>query len=340
MNAQAFAPITLYRPLQVFKTSFAPSKSIGTSFLPDHDFLVRIVTDYRSHQAMLRTEANDNYKNLENLLRGRHQLSDKTMSSLSVRLNVAPEELVTWVHGQEDGPLAPKLLELFALLETIPGAVSSQALATAVLCKCCGGNMLDDRNVFWESQPVSYDSPEYEFAERLLRATVGSVSIIKSIAGIIGETFSWDELCSLAHPAKYPTSHWFELVQTHYHVSSLAELSVKMQLMSASECRVPYERLKKWSSGQDLMPVAVAKALTKGTSEPNRLWIRFMLARTITFIIDFLCSAASTKPTRLEVQEIVYCRIRALVQNLCLASAENKKNARTNALDGGPVPQP
>ena len=328
MNAHAFAPITLFRPMQIFRTSLGSSTSIGTSFLPDHDFLVRIVTDYRSHQAMLRTEADDNFKNLENLLRGRHQLSQKTLLSLSQRLNVAPEELVTWVHGQDDGPLAPKLLGFFALLETIPGAVTSEALATAVLCNCCGGNMLDDRDVFWGRQPVLYCSAEYEFAERLLRATVGAVSIMRSIAGIVGETFSWEELCSLAHPSKYPTSHWFELVQQHYHVSSLSELSVKMQLMSASECWVSYGRLKKWSSGQDLMPVVVAKALTKGTSEPTRLWLSFMLARAITFIIDFLCSATSTKPTRLQVQEIVYCRLNALVQNLRLAKGQKTKYAR------------
>lgn len=327
MYEHAFAPITLYRPMQVFKTALAPSASIGAPFVPDGDFLVRLVTDHRSHQAILRAEADGEFKNLENLLRGKHQLSTKTMSSLSGRLNVTSEELATWVHGQERGPLAPNVLGIFALLETVPGALASQVLATPVLCRCCGANMLDDRDVFWGRQQVSYAPAEYEFAERLLRASVGAARVFIVIAEIVGKTFSWDDLTSLAHPSKYPMGHWLELMQPHYQASSLIELSVKMQLMPAAECRVPYERLKKWSSGKDLMPVAIARRLIEGTSEPNRLWLRFMLARTMTFIIDFLCSAGPIKPTRLQAQEIVYCRVNMLVANMRTAIIEERKKA-------------
>lgn len=76
------------------------------------------------------------------------------------------------------------------------------------------------------------------------------------------------------------------------------------------------------------MPVAVAKALIKGTSQPNRLWLYFMLARTIMFIIDFLCSAGPIRPMRTQAQEIVYCRINALIANMRIAINAEKKRGR------------
>lgn len=328
MYPHAFTPITLYRPMRVYKTALAPSASIGIPFVPDGDFLVRMVTDYRSHKAILRAEVDGDFKNLENLLRGRHQLSAKTMSSLSERLNVSSEELATWVHGEKDGPLAPNLLRLFSLLETVPGGLTSQVLAAPVFCNCCGANMLAGRDLFWARQLVSYAPAEVEFAERLLKAAVGAACVFDVMASIAGKTFPWENLTALVHPSKYPMGHWLELMLTHYQVSSLIDLSVKMQLMPAPECRVPYERLKKWSSGQDLMPVAVAKALIKGTSQPNRLWLCFMLARTITFVIDFLCSAGPIRPMRMQAQEIVYCRINALIANMRIAINAEKKRDR------------
>lgn len=322
MDEHAFLPITLQRPMQLFNAALVPAASLGQPFVPNHDFLVRLVTDHRSHQAMLRAEAAGEFKNLENFLRGRHRQSSTTKSAISKRLAITPTELASWAHGREDGPLAPKLLNIFAMLETIPGAVASQALAKVVLCSCCGRNMLDDRAVFWNRQSIAYGASEYEFAERLLRAAVGGSGIIRFIAELTGETIASEELDGLAHPSRYPMSHWLELVQAHYRVSTLVELSVKMQLMAAPECRVPYARLKKWSSGQGLMPVAVAQALASGTGGPNSLWSSFLLARTLTFVIDFLVSAApGSEPERSRVQEIVYCRLRGLGQNVRMAGS-------------------
>jgi hypothetical protein len=277
--------------------------------VPDADFLVRLITDYRGHRDMLRSEIDVDFKNFENMMRGRHQLSTTSLSSLSRRFGVAPDELTSWIHGNEHGALAPNLLGIFSLLETVPSAIASQVLAIPVLCKCCGANMLDDRNVFWRRQLVSYATPEYEFAERLLRATVGAACIFAAIAGVLGKPFHLEDVSSIAHPSKYPISHWLKLMQAHYGVSSLTD----------------YGLLKKWSSGSELMPVAVATALTKNTNEPIRLALYFTLARTICFIVDFLCSAALVKPTRVQAQEIVYGRINGLIANMRMAITEEQK---------------
>jgi hypothetical protein len=95
--------------------------------------------------------------------------------------------------------------------------------------------------------------------------------------------------------------------------------------MPAPECQVSYGLLKKWSSGSELMPVAVARALTNNTHEPIRLALYFIFARTICFIVDFLCSAAPIEPTRLQAQEIVYCRINGLFANMRMAIIEEQK---------------
>lgn len=320
-----FEPITLYRPMRVFGKAIAPSASIGKPFAPEADFLVRLITDYRGHQDMLRSETDVDFKNFENMMRGRHQLSPKSLSSLAERFGVGPDELTSWIHGNEHGALAPNLLGIFSLLETVPSAIVSQVLGTPILCKCCGANMLDDRDAFWRRQLVSYAAPEYEFAERLLRATVGAACMFAAVAGVLGKHFQWDDVSSLAHPSKYPISHWLKLMQPHYDVSSLIDLSAKMQLMPATECQVSYGLLKKWSSGSELMPVTVANALTNNTDEPIRLALYFTLARTICFIVDFLCSAALEKPTRVQVQEIVHCRINGLIANMRMAISEDQK---------------
>jgi hypothetical protein len=325
IKQSAFGPITLYRPMRVFGKAIAPSARVGEPFVPDADFLVRLITDYRGHRDMLRSEIDVDFKNFENMMRGRHQLSTTSLSSLSRRFGVAPDELTSWIHGNEHGALAPNLLGIFSLLETVPSAIASQVLAIPVLCKCCGANMLDDRNVFWRRQLVSYATPEYEFAERLLRATVGAACIFAAIAGVLGKPFHLEDVSSIAHPSKYPISHWLKLMQAHYGVSSLTDLSARMQLMPATECQVSYGLLKKWSSGSELMPVAVATALTKNTNEPIRLALYFTLARTICFIVDFLCSAALVKPTRVQAQEIVYGRINGLIANMRMAITEEQK---------------
>ncbi|MFN4327056.1 MAG: hypothetical protein ACK4FP_14355, partial [Azonexus sp.] len=116
------------------------------------------------------------------------------------------------------------------------------------------------------------------------------------------------------------------LQKERYTTASLPDLAAKMQLMSATECHVPYERLRKWSAGMDLMAVSVAKALSNASRRHNWHWTSFFLARALTFVIDFLMAAApGAKPKRQSIQAIVADRFVGLGQNLRIAMAKRAK---------------
>jgi len=309
--------------MKLFKGALTHSKAYQESFVPDPDFLIRLITDYRSHQAIIRESAGEHFKNFENHIRGKHRLSPITMRAMSKKLGVELDEITEWSHGKKDGPLLPDLLNIFSLIESLPFRFTTHMLDKGVLCPCCKNNILNDRDEFWTKQSVAFNEPEYEFAERILRATIGASFFWILLGRLTGGTTDWPDVYSLAHRCKYPIAHWLSGIQTSYRVNSLAELAVKMQAMDSPECHVPYERLKKWSSGMDLLPVSVAKALSQASGHYYGHWISFFLARTLTFTIDFLVAAAlGAEPKRQIIQEIVENRFVGLGQNLRIAMSK------------------
>lgn len=320
-----FGNVTLQRPMRLFKGAITQTKAYGVPFTPDLDFLVRLVTDYRSHQAILREAAGQHFKNLENYVRGEHQTSSVTLQMISKTIGITPEVLASWAHGRPNGPLVPELLKLFCLVENVPNKFMSHALDTEVLCPYCKMNILDDRDTFWHKQSIAFDRPEYEFAERILTAGIGASCFAMLFVNHTEEKIDWDDIYKLSHQSKHPMGHWLNDVQRGLAVASLADLAEKMQLMSSTECHVPYERLKKWSAGTDLMAVSVAKALSNASKRHNWHWTSFLLARSLTFVIDFLMAAApGVEPKRQSIQAIVADRFIGLGENLRIAMKKTK----------------
>lgn len=324
-----FDPVTLQRPMRLFKGALSPTRTFDVPFEPDIDFLVRLVTDYRSHQALIRKSAGNQFKNLENLLRQRNQSSKGTIELISRAIEVKPEEIQAWAHGDEDGPLLPQLLQMFALLESVPSQFTAQALDIEVPCPCCKANILGDRDIFWHSQSILFEPPEFRFAERLLMAVIGANALFMLWIRLTDEAneVDWPHLYDLARPNHHPIGNWLAEIQVALGANSLSDLAEKMQLMGTPECNVPYERLKKWSSGMDLMPINVAKALCTEAGSHNKYWVSFFLARAIAFVIDFLVAATTEDaPKRVDVQSIVHHRLMGLGDNIKIAFAERAKS--------------
>lgn len=327
-----FAAVTLQRPMKLFKGALTKVKVYGEPFYPDLDFLVRLITDYRSHQAMIRQSAGNHFKNFENHMRGKHQQSTSTLQGMSQILGVEPADIASWVHGKQDGPLVPEVLKFFSLVESIPYKFASHTLDTELLCPCCEKNILDDRDAFWNKQTVTYNEPEYSFADRILTATIGASFFGIMFVGLTCKQIDWPDIFKLAQPDKHPIGNWLSDIQDSYGATSLANLVVKIQQMESPELHVPYERLKKWSSGMDLMPVTVAKALSKASGYHNYYWISFFLARALSFAVDFLMAATPVnEPKRQIIQSIVEDRFVGLGQNLRIAMAKWGKEAKIQA---------
>jgi hypothetical protein len=323
ISRTAFEPITLQRPMKLFKGALTQSKSFGTPFVPDPDFLVRLTTDYRSHQAILRENAGEHFKNLDNYLRQRHQPSSVTLLTMSQKIGVSTEDMASWVHGNEDGPLLPQLLDLFALFENVPYRIAAHTMDTEVLCPCCQANILDDRDVFWRKQDIAFGQPEYVFADRLLYAAIGATHMCQLLLRFNGHRIDWTDFFALADPDRHPIGNWLAGIQKARNLGSLVDMAIEMQQMKEEICQVPYERLRKWSAGTDLMPVAVAKVLSRAMNDKNRYLLPGYIARALAFVIDFLVAAAPAPvPKRVRIQKIVTERFAGVGKNFRIALAK------------------
>ena len=69
-----FAPITLQRPMTLFKGALGLTPGVAST--PDPEFLTRVLSKYSSHQAWLRDLAGDDYKNVGVLSATLHEIAE------------------------------------------------------------------------------------------------------------------------------------------------------------------------------------------------------------------------------------------------------------------------
>ena len=317
-----FGPIRLYRQLRLFKSALLESADIGTSFVPEPDFLIRLVTDYRGHQHMVRAVTGPYYRDFDNFIRGRHHTAPHIRRLISAQTGIPEQTLTELVHGQSEGPLLPFILDAFAWIERIPQLLVTLFVAEPVPCKCCGANLLDDQDHFWSEQPFRLHPDEYRFVDRLLNMLVGigAIVIFCSSESAEDEPFNWDGLVRLSSPGRHPIGNWLAGVQHVLKLGKLIELAEWMQLSRNRPLDVPYGRLKKWSAGEDLMPMSVMRALAQAAKNRGHLLLTAHLARGIAFVVDVVvASVPGEAPTRKAAQECVDARLNRLIENVQIA---------------------
>ena len=295
------------------------------SMAPDPEFLVRLFTGHASHQAYIRHEAGSLYKNLENLARGRHKVSRTTMQALASRLGLTMEYLEKLAGSALDGPLIPDILTLFQMVEGFPMRVASGALNRVVSCPCCGENLLDDVDAWWSKKAPGMGQAEYHFAERLLNAVFGA-SLIERIIALTKERFelSLDRLDALANPLRHPIGNWLWEAQASMSCNSLAELATAMQLRGGVGATFSHSRLKKWSAGQDVIPLEAGEAIAEACGQAKSGMKRLIAARSIALVTDFVAASWPTVPHVAGrkgegAQEAVHARLVQLGNNLQMA---------------------
>ncbi len=297
----------------------------GVPKAPDPEFLVRLLTGHASHQACIRHEAGSQYKNLENLIRGKHKVSSTTKLVLANALGLSMEDLESLGGSAPDGPLIPGILAMFQIVEGLPMRVTSGVLDRDVPCPCCGKNLLDDVDIWWEKQAPGMGTAEYHLAERLLNAVLGA-ALIESFVALFQErtALSLDRLGALANPSRHPMGNWLSEAQKVMSCDSLAELAAAMQLRGDVGSIFSHGRLKKWSSGQDVMPLEAGEAIAEACGQTKSGLRRLIAARTIALVTDFVAAALPYKTGavgRKAAQEIVYARLEHLGGNVRIAIA-------------------
>lgn len=320
-----FQPVEVLRALGPYGRMLRLEPTI--SMAPDPEFLVRLLTGHASHQAYIRHEAGSLYKNLENLARGTHKVSRTTMQVLASRLGLPMEYLEKLAGSALDGPLMPDILTLFQMVEGFPMRATSGVLNRVVSCPCCGENLLDDVDAWWSKKAPGMGQEEYHFAERLLNAVLGA-SLIERVIALTKERveLSLDRLDALANPLRHPIGNWLWEAQNSMCRDSLAELAAVMQLRGGIGATFLHGRLKKWSAGQDVMPLEAGEAIAEAYGQPKRGLRRLIAARVIALVTDFV---AASWPTATHVvgrkgagaQEVVHARLVQLSNNLQIATA-------------------
>lgn len=319
-----FDPVTIRRPLPT--QTFASMLGLvpGITAAPDSEFIARLLTGRRSTDALVRRQVGGLYKNLENMLRGRHRVSDTTKTLLADALGIGCEVLERFVHGREDGPVMPQLADLFLLAENVPTRQMAFLLDVEVLCQCCGENMLDDQDTFWSRSDLALGQDEYRFVERLLNALFGAYRFLGWLRGT-----QIPSLQDLAATPGYPIGNWLEELAGDRGAANLGEFATQLQLISDLP-DFSHARLRKWSCGADQIPPEKLEVLLAASSDPTLFHLRFIAARTIALLREFLSAASrlSDAPSSPDAQRVLHKRLGRIAERFDIARhVERKRQA-------------
>ena len=309
-----FEPVTLFRPMKLFKGALG--LTINQKASPSPEILVKLITPYTSHQAMLRDQAGDQFKNFTHYIRGQHEVSQTTLSLLCQNFGIPVETLKRLRHGKEDGPLLPQILELFYCIEGFYRKVYEALTAGEIICKNCHSNMMNDSDAWWNSQSIAIEPPEYQFLERILAVIVGGTFINNFIRSFTNDSkvIKASDLCIMNHR---PIGNWLALVMHAYNCTNLKELAVQLQMKGVDSS---HELLKKWSSEQILIPMADANKMIDGLPNKVELFTMLLISRSLAFCIDFLISSVNGT-SYLEIstaQKLVLERVQGLEEKILI----------------------
>jgi len=294
----------------------------GQRARPSPDFLVKILTGTEGHQAWLRQLAGAEYDNVENVLHGHHRARPKTMGDIDRALPGFTEMLAWFGPGAPTGDLWPGLLRIIQVLE---GAVAQSAISIdrlAVPCPCCAGNLFGVPQVWWTAalsrRGLQIGPAEAMFAERALKATVGTFVYIEFFECIQGRTnISLRDLMSLAAPGRNAVGNWLRQVGQAHGVQSMEDLAAKVPGVMAAT-------LHRWSSWSGpLAPSVKAERLSQGLGRDGRYHLRFMGAMAITLVTEFLVACHEESIAPKVAQEVVHARL----QHLCAGVAAMRSGA-------------
>lgn len=318
-----FQPVNIQRRLGPYGRMLDLEPAIPKA--PGPEFLVRLLTGHASHQAYIRHSAGSQYKNLENLIRRKHKVSPTTKLVLASCLGLPVEDLENLCGSAPEGPLIPGILAIFQAVEGLPTRVTSWLLDREVPCSCCGNNLLDDANAWWSEHAPGMRAAEYQLSERLLNALLGAGLIEQFVASLQKrEERSLDRLDALANPSRHPIGNWLNEAQAAMSCGSFAELAAAMQLRGDAGITFSHGRLKKWSAGQDVMPLEAGEAIAESCGQAQGGLLRFLAARTIAVVTDFVAASlpiATNVVGRKGAQEIVNSRLEQLRGNHQIAIA-------------------
>ena len=309
-----YETLTICRPLGPYGRMLSLTPSVRSA--PSPEFLFRLLTPHASHQSVVRKAAGDQFKNLENLIRGRHQSSATTRQVLAARLQCSLDFVAELDGSAPDGPLMPGLQQLVQLFEGIPSWLSEMVLSVNIPCPSCGANVIEDVDAWWKTHAPTIGEPEYRFVERLLRAVMGA-----RLCELIAHHFatgahppSLRNLSGLTNPRRHAIGHWLTEIMSQLNLTSLSQLSAHMQLKGYDQNAYTHGRLRKWSAGLEAMPLTEGLNVARSIGTPPWNERRLCAARTFALVTEFIM-ASTGADDRVCAQTLLDARLKVLETN-------------------------
>lgn len=303
--------IFLQRPMQAFApwVKYEPSGSI----LP-FGRVIEAVFGIHS-DTMMRNYLGNNSKNYENVRKGRHQLSSTTITSLENSLgwikNIAP---ITPLQDAK-GPLVPEALQLLGLSESLLTSRSNVSkYKPPHSCPKCKLEIYPSPKLWWKRTGLDLDLGSTLIIDRLLHLQVPLIRFSEEMNFItdyarsstakastaISPTQAVDNLwLGLLADESNPMGHWLKLIRISYGARNFADLSEKLDLsaniLSKRPEGISHGLLRKWSSGQMLIPPKAARLITEGLPEKLLLDVLYFVSRLNTFLVELIIAASKSE---------------------------------------------
>jgi hypothetical protein len=325
-------PVTLQRDLQVFKgvLDFSPGRPVS----PRADLLLEVLSG-KTVLGHLREVLAEQFKNFLNARGGRHRTSPTTLKGIRMRLgplsglfmpdqyDEAPQ-LAALVDarrvvgngaaGSPDRLQMPEFTEF--VMNVCAGIVSLQATLVHDAdpkCPCCRQSLLGDPGGYWAKLGLPVPQASYELADELL----GMIAFVDELARAfrtetLGKTTPWLSPGELLARPRTPIGNWLVGYATIVGADSLPELSAWLQIHGVSYRKhtdISTDRLKHWSSCQDLMPVPAMEALVAACDDQVPLRWHHYMARLLTFVCDFIGASTPSCMEWADVQAGVKTRL-------------------------------
>lgn len=313
-RAQDFGPITLQRPMRLFKRKLGLVPQLPG--IPTLDFLVEAAFGNTSG-ALVREVLGDEQKNYEHASRGLHSPKPDTLVNIQKKLG----PLICLFPSQQldlSIPLAPALL---ALIENIE-AQFLQSLDISKLhersCPHCHHQVVPDPALWWERTGLALDAPAYRFVDRLLKGLVAWEKIGNFLLCLCKKMPNPDNaVVRLLSDRKGPQSLWLRDFTRAANVRNLLDLHAKLevkQISSRKESLISYDLLLHWSSTRHLIPVRAVSRLLGILDDPGSLKKRQFLVRHCELVCDLVRSTAAgaEAPSMAIVRDVVLRRFKFL----------------------------
>lgn len=344
-----FDPVNLFRPLKLFGRDFKVHISTSLTFSPDTVLRASVglsgMQILRGYQDTEGTRSIGNpAKSLKDLLRaatGTNKISTTTIFGVKKTFGHLFDEQIldALLQGSEPSEPVPWRSDWEYFLQGL-GDKQDDNLHDVVRRLC-----LLDRTA-WSVRQLPVDE-----AVALLRAHIEipherwrvlNPKLNLRVAYLVDcslQTLAWME-CSfnkkcngdslieseslflpLLKPEKKPLGHWILKLQTLSNSTSLAEFSSVLLKKGARRhsFSISHDLLKKWSSGQQLMPGKAAESVLIAMGERvdiDKEKELFAAARFLSFLCDLIVAGTSDEePTWKSAQEQIFKRYRELLAN-------------------------